>query len=138
MKPYPHFTPEERECLYFSLKKGRKISEIAIELGRSKSTISREIRRKQNYKNEYNPIGAMRKYRSRRKNSCRKSRLNQDKELYEYVLEYLKVYWSPEMIDFMWNVEHSNNSISHSTICLAIEKEVISINYPSNTLKTKG
>ena len=45
MSRYSHFTTKERECLLVLIKIGKKNSEIAKQMGRSPSTISREIRR---------------------------------------------------------------------------------------------
>lgn len=42
---YTHLTPFEREKILFFLAVGKSITEIAHLLGRSKSTISRELRR---------------------------------------------------------------------------------------------
>lgn len=50
MKSYTHFTLEERESIYLLLKFNKKVSEIAKELGRNKSSVSREIRRNSNKK----------------------------------------------------------------------------------------
>ena len=45
MSHYKHLTPIERENLLFYLAKGYTVTEIAKELGRSKATICRELRR---------------------------------------------------------------------------------------------
>jgi len=42
---YTHLTPFEREKILFFLAEGKSITEIAHLLKRSKSTISRELRR---------------------------------------------------------------------------------------------
>ena len=42
---YTHLTPFEREKILFFLAKGKSVTEIAHLLDRSKSTISRELRR---------------------------------------------------------------------------------------------
>ena len=42
---YPHLTPFDREKILFFLAEGKSITEIAHLLKRSKSTISRELRR---------------------------------------------------------------------------------------------
>ena len=42
---YKHLTPFERERILFFLSRGESITKIAQLLNRSKSTISREIRR---------------------------------------------------------------------------------------------
>lgn len=45
MKSYTHFTLSEREYLQESLEKGKSLRKIAEALGRSPSTISREVKR---------------------------------------------------------------------------------------------
>ena len=120
MKSYIHFTSKERESIYLLLKQNKKISEIAIELGRNKSSISKEIKRNSSANKEYNPFDAKRFYENRRKNSKRKYKIYKDKELYNYIDEKIKKYWSPEIIAKKWNVEHTSNKISFSTIYSAI------------------
>ena len=44
---YHHLTQEERYTIYERLHRGASATEIAAGLGRSKSTVSREIRRNQ-------------------------------------------------------------------------------------------
>ena len=46
MRHYTHLTPHEREKLFRGLNQGKSISQIARELSRNKSTISREVRSK--------------------------------------------------------------------------------------------
>ena len=53
MKPYKHFTTEERKCLQQFLSEGLSFRQIADLLERSPSTISREVNRN---KAKYNPI----------------------------------------------------------------------------------
>ena len=45
MKPYKHFTTEERKCLQQFLSEGLSFRQIADLLERSPSTISREVNR---------------------------------------------------------------------------------------------
>ena len=65
MSCYKHFTTKERESLLVLLKKGQKNTEIAKELGRSPSSISREIRRNAATREEYSAIRAEEQYRER-------------------------------------------------------------------------
>ena len=48
MRHYKHLSTKERECLLILRKIGKTITEIAKELNRSKSTISRELKRNSN------------------------------------------------------------------------------------------
>ena len=54
MKPYKHFTIEERKCLQQFLSEGLSFRQIADLLERSPSTISREVNRN---KSKYKPKG---------------------------------------------------------------------------------
>lgn len=57
MSHYQHLTLSEREKLMYFLAKGDSVTKIAKKLGRSKSTISRELRRNC-CKGEYVPADA--------------------------------------------------------------------------------
>lgn len=72
------------------------LTQMAEALGRSKSTISRELRRNQAPPGEYWPDTAHRLALRRKHRRCR---LDQHKELREYVCNMLRChYWSPEQI----------------------------------------
>ena len=71
MNHYHHLSIEERESILFMRGEGKGIRAIATALGRSASTISRELKRNQT-KKEYSPSQAEKKYRRRRKRCCRK------------------------------------------------------------------
>ena len=124
MKPYTHFTLKERVCLEELYNSGKKISEIAIIMGRSKSTISRELRRNSNKQGLYNSWGAYSKATVRRKKSVRKQRIQKDTDLYNYICEKLNLYWSPEIIAKKWNIKHPCERISFATIYRAIKNKL--------------
>ena len=81
MKSYTHFTLKEQICLEEMRKLGKKVTEIAEILGRSKSTISRELKRNSNKQGEYNSWGAYSKAIARRKACVRKARIQPRTEL---------------------------------------------------------
>lgn len=103
MKSYNHFTPNERECLYLLLKNNYSITQIAKELGRDKSTISREIRRNSDGNGNYTPFDAHMLYLIRRNECKRKSRIKRSSRLYKYIKDKLRKFWSPEVISESWN-----------------------------------
>ena len=89
MKSYTHFTLDERICLQKLFSEGLSMRKIASILGRSPSTISREIKRNWSKKKKhYHAWGANVKYICRRKNSHRKNRLLTDSEMYRFCLLY--------------------------------------------------
>lgn len=97
---YQHFSIEERCCLRKYYKEGLSYRKIAELLGRSPSTISREIARNQVFaKGEvtYYPHRAQKKYRWRR-SFCHRGLFNRDAELLEYIDALLSLTWSPEEI----------------------------------------
>lgn len=99
MKPYTHFTLFEREYLQESLKEGKSFRQIAKVLGRSPSSISREVKRNFSHKKKhYHPWRATILYITRRKNCRRKSKIIVGTKMYEYILACLQAFWSPEII----------------------------------------
>ncbi len=138
MKPYTHFTLEERECLAENINKGKTISEIARILGRNKSSVSREIKRNQNCYQSYNAIGATRKYLTRRRNSRRKYKLSKESKLKEYIIEHLTVYWSPETIVEQWKRENNEEKICFSTIYRALKQGLLPEVSVKKNLRRRG
>ena len=138
MKPYTHFTLKERICLEEMLKLGKKISEIAEILGRSKSTISRELMRNSNQYGKYNSWGAYSKATARRKACVRRARIQHGTELYSFIVECLMKYWSPEAIARCWNNEHPLNRIAFATIYRAIRNGFFKGITPKSHLRRRG
>lgn len=99
MKSYTHFTLSERNCLQQLLSEGKSYREIAKILDRSPSTISREVKRNfSKKKNHYNAWRATTLYIIRRRSCVRKHTIQPNTDLYEYIVECFKQYWSPEII----------------------------------------
>ena len=98
-KQYTHIKKAERLEIAILLKRGYRISEIARALDRSKGTISDEIKRN-SVKRKYDPQKADHKAYVRRKYDSKYQgmKVNQDKQLKEYVEEKLNLDWSPEQI----------------------------------------
>lgn len=138
MKPYTHFTLEERICLEEMRKKGKKISEIAECLGRNKSTISRELKRNSNKEGLYNSWGAWSFYRRRRKKCRRSKRIKEGSALYRYICEKLKLYWSPELIAEMWNRENPGDTVAFATIYRGIKEKLFEGVTPKTHLRRRG
>ena len=96
---YTHFTLSERESLQFFLNQGKSFREIAKIMGRSPSTISREVKRNWSKKaTPYHNWHAPTNYKHRRKACHRKNNLQNNKEMYQFVFEGLLQYWSPEIV----------------------------------------
>ncbi len=131
MKSYNHFTIEERKSLQKFLAEGISFRGIADILGRSPSTISREVRRnkakfKPHGKSDntfwYNSWRAQTLYIMRRRHRDNYA-LKPNTEEWEYVVKHLKEYWSPEQISGRWGLENPQRKrISVSTIYRAIKE----------------
>ena len=121
---YTHFTLFERESLQFFLNQGKSFREIAKIMGRSPSTISREVKRNWSKKaNHYHYWHAQTNYKHRRKACHRKNNLQRNKEMYQFVFEGLLQYWSPEIIAGKWNSTHEEK-ISLSSIYRAVKADM--------------
>ena len=116
MSTYNHLTLNERIKIMTMTPK-KSAATIAAALGRSKSTITCELRR---YKDGYDAIRAQADYEQKRK-ACRRRRKLDDPELYALVKEkFLDQQWSPEQIQYRLRHENSQHSISSATIYRAI------------------
>ena len=98
-KHYKHLSKEERDRLAILKGQGRSIRAIAAQLGRSPSTVSRELHRNADHgtSGTYLPHQAQAKADLRWKQSHRRPRLKSS-FLRHYVRVKLKRGWSPEQI----------------------------------------
>lgn len=112
---YKHLTVEEREKIQEMLWRKSSIRSIAAAIGRSPSSVSREINRNQPpIHRQYTPRLAHGRAMRQRKSRGRKDRLkNQD--LRDYVVKQLKLGWSPEQIAATSH-EATGTAISHEAI----------------------
>jgi IS30 family transposase len=112
-----HIKNEERLEIYLLLKKSYSHRQIGDALGRSHTTISREIRRN-SIKDTYDPHRAKQKARNRRKCSKYQGMKVRDKpELRGYIINRLEVGWTPEKIaGRLKEVDTRQSYISHMGI----------------------
>jgi IS30 family transposase len=88
----------ERVAIADGLVRGRSIRDIAAELGRAPSTLSREVRRNRDAQSgSYQPFRAEQRAAHRRLRP-KPRKLARDSELREFVQEHLEKRWSPEQI----------------------------------------
>lgn len=121
MSHYKHLNIIERESLLYFFSQGYSIRKIASRLGRSPSTISRELHKNLDAKNEYHPSAAQRNYYQRRAACGRRRKLVAEPDLrrtVHFLLGYL--YWSPEQIAARLKME-GTGKISFSTIYRALD-----------------
>ena len=98
--------PKARHPRYLSLaerttiadlrRAGVSVRDIADELGRAASTVSRELRRNTDGRGRYLPATAQRLSTERRSRSLRARRVTRDVQLYGVVADLLGKRWSPE------------------------------------------
>ena len=120
MSHYKHLTIEERESLYLLRNQGVSLRKIAQQLGRSPSTISREIKRNKVSHRPYRPSSAQNRYEKARKR-CGRNPILSEPELRETIRSYVEdLHWSPEQIENRLKAEHSTFHISYATIYRAI------------------
>lgn len=108
---YNHLSIEERETIQKLLWQKKSIRYIANELGRSPSSISREIE-KNNPQQQIRYTPRLANERALKKRSSRgQSKLDKDGELRGYVVKHLKLGWSPEQV-----AATAPSAISHEAI----------------------
>ena len=110
---YGQLDLDERYELYRLREDGRGVREIGRLMGRSVSTISRELRRNALPRGEYKPASADRMALSR----CRRqSRIQHLSPLRTYVGDGLAMGWSPEQIAGRLRLEGSDHPVGVETI----------------------
>lgn len=108
---YKHFTREDRIKLSVLLKTGMKKEAIGRILNKDGASIWREIKRNSIY-GKYLPSVA--KKLSKERKTHRKKKIENDEWLKKYILEKLKLYWSPEQV--AGRLRRENVIICHETI----------------------
>lgn len=118
---YQQLTIEERELLKEGLLKKHSLRNIALEMGRSVSTLSRELKRN-GRSGYYSPFQANQRAIKKKSSRGREVRLKND-NVRDYVISKLKDGWSPEQISGRLPLE-SNDTISHEAIYQYIYHQV--------------
>ena len=127
MSHYTHLSIEEREKSRVMLEQGMSIRAIARILGRSPSTISREFKRNSYANGSYAAHHAQKKYMKRKSNCGRKSVLKHNEKIRNYVIQRLKLRWTPEQISGRAKLEKQAFSISYNTIYRAVHSGILPI-----------
>jgi IS30 family transposase len=119
-RQYQQLSIEER-CTAAKLHaEGRSIRQIAADLDRSPSTISRELKRNSGKQIGYKPSHAQERARARR---WKGSRLERNAELRQDVLACLRKGWSPEQT-CGWLRRQGRHPISPESIYRFIERQI--------------
>lgn len=145
MSSYTHLTTEERKCLQDYLDEGLSIRRIAAKLGRSPSTISREISRNRSrtqskHKSNrywYHHWRAQVLTISRRRKSTLRA-LPEGSEIRDFVIQKLLLFWSPEEIASTWNLQHDGKGVSCATIYRYLRKGLLEGVSVKKNLRRRG
>ncbi len=114
--PYNHLTLPEREVIYKMRLDRKSLARIGQALGRSKSTVSRELRRNA-ATGHYAPHTAQQSAESRRL-ACKPLKMEHE-PLRQYVEDHLKLCWSPDQIAGRLKLQHPADPqmhLSHETV----------------------
>lgn len=120
---YKQLSIEEREKIQLCLWEKKSERQIAEELDRDPSTISREIKRNAGGRNFYASRSSHLRALQKRKSRGRHDRLKND-VIRNYVVSELKARTSPEQIAGRISIECSGQSISHEAIYQFIYNQV--------------
>jgi len=116
---YTRLTDQERESISRGLAQHKSIRQLAKELNRSPSTISREIRRNKG-KSGYRAFSASRRAKAAASSRKRgKRKIEKQEGLLSYVMEKLQREWSPQEISKRLKIEYAwdmNMQVSHEAI----------------------
>jgi transposase, IS30 family len=115
MRSYTQIDYDERVKIYQLKHSGQSISQIASTLKRSKSTISRELKRNEAPPGEYWPDTAQGKMLKRRRRGCLLERHSELREFVETMLTHH--YWTPEQISgYLRHRQEELPFVCHETI----------------------
>ena len=113
---YTHLTPDQRVELAALFRARVKQKDIARQLGKDPSAISREINRN-SQGGKYYAGRAKRKTKQRRITANKRFRkIENNPKLRKYIIRKLKKYWSPEQIAGRIDQEYKRMTICHETI----------------------
>ena len=113
MTTYHDLSPEERAVIMLERGRGCSLREIAQRLGRSPSTLSRELKRNTTG-NHYCATRAGSEYERRRKRLVKPRKLDANQTLRDVVQAHLlDDKWSPEQIAATLKVRYPNQPAMH-------------------------
>jgi IS30 family transposase len=117
MASYTHLSPEERDRIAVLRGQGKSFGVIGMELGRSPSSIWRELRRNAPpiHRGYYLPHKAQAHAEERWCTSHRRARLKSAR-IRRYTVRQLKRGWPPELVAGRWTELHPEEPISHEAV----------------------
>jgi IS30 family transposase len=121
---YKHLNSEERGVIFAEHRRGSSLRSIGSLLGRSPSTVGREISRGRGTDGRYSPEAGRRSYDACRLRSRKPRRLVEGSALHTWVHgKLVHLHWSPEQIAGKLRAMHPNDPdrcVSHETIYTVI------------------
>jgi IS30 family transposase len=121
MRHYKHLSADERDRIAELHARHEKVSSIARDIGRDKSTVSRELARNGRH-GRYGALKAQERADERRK-ACRPKRRLDDPALAREVRSRIvDDHWSPEQIDGRLRLERGRCVVSFATIYRAVNE----------------
>ena len=115
MRQYRQLSYREMVRIQIYLEDGIKQSEIAIRLGRNKSTVSRFVRENSDGDGCFNADRALEKIAVRKHKANAHPRILDDSLLEKFILEKIETFWTPEQIAGRWKKD-MGEPLSHETI----------------------
>lgn len=120
MSHYHHLSMREREKILVLSTEKKSLHEIAEAIGRSVSTVSRELKRNSTASEGYSAVEANENYK-RRRQKCKRTKLLENTEMKCIVMRlFLEEQWSPEQIANRLAYENNALRLSYATIYRAI------------------
>jgi IS30 family transposase len=113
---YQHLSRIERGKIMYLKTWGLNVSQIAIELGRDKSTISRELRRNRQLLVEYYMDESAQARADRRRRQASQGYRLKNRRIRSYVEGKLRSGWSPEIVAGRIKLDLPSCSVSHEAI----------------------
>lgn len=114
MDKYIQLSYQERRYIYIGKCEGKSAGRIAKDLGRDKTTITRELKRNGDHIG-YLYAGEAQKRTEQRKNR-NVSKIGKDPDLRAYIIAKLVERWSPKAIAGRWRLEHPGHTLCAETI----------------------
>jgi transposase, IS30 family len=114
LKHHIKLTLTERKRIAAWITDEKSLREIARLLGRSHSTIIREVARNLFKKSRYEPLHAQGKAEKRKLNAFKAKHPLKNKEIFKYTIDHLRQGWSPEEIaGRLKQIEHPDDPSRH-------------------------
>jgi transposase, IS30 family len=108
-----YLSSAERTTIADLRRAGVSVRDIADELGRAASTVSRELRRNGDDRGRYLPATAERLSAERQRRSSRTRRVTRDVQLHAVVAELLDKRWSPEQVAYELRIRFPDQPERH-------------------------